>query len=454
MPRFRQIEMLRLWCAPNYRDKLGVIRRQPTAVPNNGAANNSPRSISRRCMFTTQELLGRQHGCFVGFATDSERRKNAASGGVVGALTDFMLESGIVNAVLASRLDIKEGRLCPVSVLARTTDELKACRNSIYLDFNLGAGGTYKKLIREIETTDHRIAVVGLYCHLTHLHSLLARRGLPRTRLFTIGLFCSHAPERELMTKVLERQGADLSKAVAYHTKTGEGLGDGRLHGRSTVEYADGTALDFPFIEFTAFKNAWFYTPKKCLVCPDQFAEVSDISCGDAWYKEIRYHPHKQTTVVTRTAEARAIVLRMVREGCLELRTVDPATIVRSQRRVAGVEKAALPARVMLARKFGIKLPPFPGRIRIRDVAHSVLMLAAVRASSRPRIMKLITNLPTFVVLGFTLLVKLVEQSLLSNLPKGSGVGGLITGYEPPLDAAAALPARLSPRAAGEAEGQ
>ena len=91
-------------------------------------------------MFTTQELLGRQHGCFVGFATDLERRKNAASGGVVGALTDFMLESGIVNAVLASRLDIKEGRLCPVSVLARTTDELKACRNSIYLDFNLGAG--------------------------------------------------------------------------------------------------------------------------------------------------------------------------------------------------------------------------------------------------------------------------------------------------------------------------
>ena len=61
-------------------------------------------------MFTTQELLGRQHGCFVGFATDSERRKNAASGGVVGALTDFMLKLGIVNAVLASRLDIKEGR--------------------------------------------------------------------------------------------------------------------------------------------------------------------------------------------------------------------------------------------------------------------------------------------------------------------------------------------------------
>jgi coenzyme F420 hydrogenase subunit beta len=388
-------------------------------------------------MLSVPEILGPATGSFVGYATDPALRANAASGGVVGALTRFLLHAGIVDGVLASRLDIAEGRLEPRAVIARDPAELAGCRNSIYLDFSIGGGGRYRALVEELIATDHRLAVVGLYCHLSQLAQLLRRRGIARERVIMIGLFCSHAPERTLMEQVLRRRGADLAQAVAYHTKTGEGRRDGRLWGRSTVEYRDGRRLDFPFLHFTAFKNAWFYTPRKCLACPDQFAEVADVSCGDAWYRDIRRHPCKQTTVVTRTAEARALVLRMVREGWLELRAVDPASIVRSQRRVAGVEKAGLAARSRLAPWFGLKLPAASGRIRLRDLVHAAVLLGAVKLSERPRAMRLVMALPTPVVLAFTTLIKLLEQSLLSGLPKGDGVGAFVTGREdlPPADA-------------------
>jgi coenzyme F420 hydrogenase subunit beta len=381
-------------------------------------------------MLSVDELLGPHVACYVGYTTDSTRLKNAASGGVVGTVIDYVLANGLVSAVLASRLEIVAGKLEPVPVLARSVQELAACRNSIYLDFNLGARGMFHAVLDEMSQPGRRVAVVGLFCHLTHLASLMERRGIARDRLLAIGLFCSHAPERELLDKVLARQGADLERAVAYHTKTGSGGRDGRLHGRSTLEYADGTKLDFPFIEFTTFKNSWFYTPKKCLVCPDQFSEIADISCGDAWYKEIRGHPNKQTTVVVRNARANALILRMVREGHLALRHVDPVAIVRSQRRVAG-GRASLPARIALAKRWNIKLPPVvTGTIRIRDRLHSLMMLGPVQISSKPRVMSWIMRLPTPIVLVYTLLLKLVEQTLVTGLPKSRGVGLVVTGAE------------------------
>lgn len=387
--------------------------------------------MSERKEWTVDHVLGPQTGSFVGYATDPKVRENAASGGATGAILRYLLREGIVDGVVASRLDVDNGELKPVPSIARDPEELEKCRNSIYLDFNVGAGGIYRTLLNELaEDPGKRFAVVGLFCHLSNLKTSMERRGIARDRVIMIGLFCSHAPEPILMKEVLLRQGARLEDAAEYHTKTGEGLRDGRIYGRSRLDYKDGTSLDFPFIEFTTFKNAWFYTPKKCLVCPDQFSEVADISCGDAWYADIRKHRFKQTTVITRNPEARALILDMVRQGDLELRTVDPASVINSQKRVAGVEKAAMPARVKVARWFGIKMPDGPGRIRLRDLAHSLMMISAVRASTNDRLMRFILKLPTPVVLSFTLVIKLLEQSLIPDFKNTKGVGSVITGHE------------------------
>lgn len=379
--------------------------------------------------FSVSNLLGNHIQSYVGYAVDSKVRYNAASGGAVGAITRYLLENDIVQGVLASEVIVENGEVIPKSKIARTQKELNRCRNSIYLDFNLGSKNIYNNLIEELKVTNNRIAVVGLYCHLSQLQQLMERRGVGRNRVIMIGLFCSHAPHRVLLNKVLDRQTNRMHDANDYITKTGEGGKDGRLHGMSTILFENGDKKEFKFLEFTTFKNAWFYTPKKCLVCPDQFSEVADISCGDAWYKEIRKHRYKWTTIVARTSESNRIICSMARDRKMELRLVDPQSIVSSQRRVAGVEKAALAARVKLAPMFGMKLPAAEGDVRMRDLAHSVLMLSAVKISNYDNVMRFIMKLPTPMVLVFTLLIKVIEESLLAGFGKGSGVGKVITGH-------------------------
>jgi hypothetical protein len=233
---------------------------------------------------------------------------------------------------------------------------------------------------------------------------------------------------------VLKKVGADLDKAKAYHTKTGDGYRDGRLHGRSRLEYKDGTNLEFRFIKFTTYKNAWFMTHRKCLLCPDQFSEAADISCGDAWYKEIRSHPFKWTTIIPRTPTARNLIMDMVKDGWLDIRTVDPVSIVFSQRRVTGVSKVARPARSRVARLFGYKLPKEEGRARPIDYIHSFFMMLNIKVSESRRWKWLVFFPPTWLMLGYVLFMKLIEQRLLPGMPSGTGVGEQVTVDGAPKD--------------------
>lgn len=385
-----------------------------------------PDPHSKAYLNSTEYLLGHQDGCFVGYATDPATRANAASGGVVSAITRYLLQKGIVKGVLASRLPVVDSRLDPQTIIARSVEELEDCKNSIYLDHNLGGQKRFHNLLEELETPG-KVAVVGLFCHLTNLKRMMEQRGVPSDRIVTIGLFCSHAPDKQLIHEVLDKVGADMDRAKAYHTKTGHGHRDGRLHGKSTLEYKDGENFVFPFIKFTTYKNAWFMTHRKCLLCPDQFSEVADISCGDAWYKEIRKHPLKQTTMIARSPKMRELIMDMVRDGYLELRTVDPASVVYSQRRVTGVSKVARPARSRVARWFGYKLPEEDGRKRFIDYFHSFFMMANIKLSESRKWKWLVFFPPTWLMLGYVLFMKLIEQRLLSGIARGKGVGEPVT---------------------------
>ena len=123
--------------------------------------STSPDLFNKEYLKSTEYLLGQHDGCFVGYATDPETRKNAASGGVVSAITKYLLKKGIVKGVLASRLPVVGGRLEPRTIIARTVEELDDCKNSIYLDHNLGGQKRFQNLLEELKTPG-KLAVVGL----------------------------------------------------------------------------------------------------------------------------------------------------------------------------------------------------------------------------------------------------------------------------------------------------
>lgn len=379
---------------------------------------------------TTQELVGPVHGCYVGRAVAPRDYEGAASGGVASALGRFLLERGIVQGVMAARVPLTDGRLHPEAIFATEPDQLALSRNSFNFDFQFGSVGpfTFQDLLHYLEENPgSRVAAIGLFCQLRSLSSMLERRAIARDRVVMIGLFCSHAPDPKLIHDVFRRVGADMDRATGFQLKTGGVGGDGRLHATSTITYSDGSAKVFKLTEYTVLKNLWFDAKRKCLTCTDMFAENADISLGDAWYTEIRDEPHKHNTVLARTPAADVLLREAAAEGYLELRMLDPDSLVATQRRVTGVFKVAGPARTRLARAFGINIPRLQGESRAIDYVHAALLLTNVRLSQSERVRRLLMRLPTSAFIPGIALMKIVETRLLGKLPKGTGVGEFVT---------------------------
>lgn len=375
--------------------------------------------------FDETYYIGTIYGSYVGYAKNPETRHNAASGGAVSAITRYLLDMGIVSMVLASRLEIVSGKFIPEIVLAEKSSDLDDCKNSIYFSYHIGSGGSFRKIVDRIRNGG-RVAVVGLHCHLKTLSYFLKRNNIPKDRCLMIGLFCSHAPDIKLLYGLFNRLKINLNSVSAYRAKTGVKGNDGRLHATSTVIHTDGTETIIPHIKFTTYRNCWFYAHNKCLTCSDQFAENADISCGDAWYKEIQKEPCKYTTILARTAEANQIVLNMAEEDILFLGTVDPKTVIHSQSKVTAIAKHSRSARTKLAGLFGIHLPESRGSSRIIDYIHSFFLLLNVKWSRSEKMSKIIFKIPYPLMFSYVIFLKVLEKLLLLKVLRGNGVGDII----------------------------
>ena len=165
-------------------------------------------------------------------------------GGAISAITQYLLDKGIVSMVLASRLKIVSGKFVPEIVLAEKSSDLDDCKNSIYFSYHIGSGGSFRKIAGNIKKGG-RVAVVGLHCHLKSLSYFLERNGISKDRCIMIGLFCSHAPDVKLLYGLFNRLKINLHNISAYHAKTGMKGKDGKLNATSTVVYKDGTETIF-----------------------------------------------------------------------------------------------------------------------------------------------------------------------------------------------------------------
>ena len=60
------------------------------------------------------------------------------------------------------------------------------------------------------------------------------------------------------------------------------------------------------------------------------------------------------------------------------------------------------------------------------DYLHSFFMMLNIKMSESPRWRKLVFLPPTYLMLGYVVFMKLIEQRLLSGIAKGRGVGGKV----------------------------
>ena len=261
--------------------------------------------------------------CRMGYATDENIRKGAASGGVVTALLAHLLRAGEIDGAWVTKSVFENGKPSYRTFIATTPEQLLEASSSVYMYVPL------TKHIKAAEEFRGRLAVVLLPCQMKSLNEILGKNPALNERIvLKIGLFCSGAPDENATIIPLMKKKIPTENAVCLKYR------QGHWRGRSAVIYADGSARSFSYIKtFGAYKNAYFFARKSCLICQDHFCLGADISFGDIWTKQMKKQPIKHTCCVIRSERALKLYQSAVKAGAVADFAVSDEQVISGQKR-------------------------------------------------------------------------------------------------------------------------
>lgn len=275
------------------------------------------------------ELIGIFNALYIGHASSYEIRYNASSGGLVTSLLIYALERKMIDAALVLTMS-DSNPLETEPRIATTPDEIISASGSKYCP-----SATNVKL-RELLVTPGRYAVVGLPCHVHAIRKWQSINPDLRQRIpFVFGLFCANTNTYLATEYFLKYHRIDppLVSGIRYRS---EGW-----PGKIRVTLKDGTVRIIPrattetkWWRKAVFASAFHYDfiHPRCLLCPDQTAELADISFGDPWLPEYkRVERAGKSLIIVRTKIGSELVAAALRDGAVVIEPVELDIVKRAQ---------------------------------------------------------------------------------------------------------------------------
>jgi coenzyme F420 hydrogenase subunit beta len=267
-------------------------------------------------------LAGEFLNCYVGHSTDHDLRYSSASGGIVSQILIYGLEQGLIDGALVTRMN-KDNPLESEAFLARSKDEVVAASKSKYCP--VAANYALKDILHE----KGKFAVVGLPCHIHGIRK--AEQLYPELKkkiVLHLGLMCSHMVSFSGTEFVIKKLKVDKCSVrdIAYR---GNGWPGGMT--LRTEQESISIPLVGSWRSYWPVFSSFLFTPMRCTMCPDQLAEFSDVSFGDAWLREFRCDKLGESILVTRTRFAESLIQNLKSDGKIFLSTISLEKVKQSQ---------------------------------------------------------------------------------------------------------------------------
>lgn len=287
--------------------------------------------------------FGRYRKVVAARARDPKILQRGQDGAVVTGILVWGLRSGYLDGAVLSAT--APDRPCaPFPKAVSTVEEVLASSGSwyTYVPNNLAMAEAEQKGLE-------RVAFVGVPCQITPVRKMQLKdasyldngrkkekhierqsrclKGFAGRVKLAIGLFCTEVFTFEgLMIEKIEREmGIPLSEIRQFNVKA-----------RVQIYKKSGELVEM------SLRKAQEYARPECHHCGDFSGELADISCGGVG-------THKWTIVVVRTRRGEEVIDAMVREGLLEVRSMEE---FESSRKVL----------IRLAKKQRARVPVPPGR--------------------------------------------------------------------------------------------
>jgi coenzyme F420 hydrogenase subunit beta len=261
----------------------------------------------------------------------------------------------LIDGALITRMK-NDNPLEPEAFIARTREEVISASGSKYCPVATNVG------LRQVLKENGRFAIVGLPCH---LHGVLKAEKvfklLEKRIVLRIGLLCSHMVSFEGTGLLLEKKHVkkECLSRISYRGKG--------WPGSMSIETKNGASLSLPLVgswnAYWPVFSSFFFTPLRCTMCPDQTAELADISLGDAWLPELRSEKRGASIVISRTEKGRNLLEQAVLAKVLSLNSCDIGKVRQSQSVNLKFKKVDLDYRLRFLRSLGRETPVFNPKI-------------------------------------------------------------------------------------------
>ena len=284
-----------------------------------------------------------------GYAADPDIRYRASSGGVATALSLFCLEKKQMGGVLQTRADSR----VPwqnIAVLSTSRSDILACTGSRYSPAAPCAG---------IDLTHNAPAscvFVGKPCDVVAVRKLESQDPQITAKIaLTISIFCAGTPSSQGSKAIVTVLGIEEERVAEMRYRGFGWPGETKLRLR-------GSNTDGPEM---SYEESWGgilskHVQFRCRLCPDSTGEMSDISCGDAWYKDVSRCQPGYSLVLARTERGRQILQEAVELGYLVLHRSKLMALALSQQSLLD-KKQNIWGRLVAMRMLGVPYPRFNG---------------------------------------------------------------------------------------------
>ena len=261
----------------------------------------------------TDPVWGPLAGLLEAHAGDPEIRYKAATGGVLSALSLFLLESGRVDFILHARASSSRPSFGEYHISRGRAGVLE------------GAGSRYGPTatlaaIEEVLALGEPFAFVGTPCDVTALRNL-ARQDARVDQLCQMMMapVCGGFMETPALAKRLSGFGVDYEKLTALRYR-GHGC-----PGPTRMEEEGGRVTEKSYLDFWGEDDSQWSLPWRCKICADGIGEAADIAASDVWpggspsREQAENHDLDpgSNAVLARSARGRALVEAALAAGAL-----------------------------------------------------------------------------------------------------------------------------------------
>lgn len=272
--------------------------------------------------------LGDYLSVFAAYSSDERIRRESASGGFITTLLLHLIRSGTITGAVVTQREANDPLRCRAHLACCEEDILNA-KGSQY------APVPFDEIIRVLLRLDadrHRIAVVGLPCHIEGIFRASQHfQTLRRLLRFKISLVCGRTPSLLAYDYIL-RQCRIARSAVADLANRGGGW-----PGFMTLTLRNGSVKRIAYRSYLSMGTVLsspVFTPTACQLCADPGGFCSDVTACDAWLPRFRDNKDGVNLILVRSRQILDVLEQMRSQGKLILLQASAADFLEANRDV------------------------------------------------------------------------------------------------------------------------